>query len=267
MFINKYPDNDSFYNATKNYSYLLRSSFVRTSYGILSIDWEWDFSEKTCVFRKSGILEIQKVTPILGTISGLGRLYSIWSTINSDTDLTTSTKELFLHTLTGIIETLGLGIILLITKIILMAIQKLWQKISPCCCCNRYKKLKNSSVDSKDFETSASNLDKQPVDLSTLTPERFQNLFSTNVQGDPTKGESVTVELTVNPDTLDDMINATAQLFSNITNLDDNDEEGFIKNVQQLQDIVGSGALQNEVKKLTTSLKGLSSSGEEEEDF
>ncbi|BAE81195.1 hypothetical protein [Chlamydia felis Fe/C-56] len=46
--------------------------------------------------------------PILGTIRGLARLYSIWSVKDRSDD---STLKLIKHTIIGVLETLGLGII------------------------------------------------------------------------------------------------------------------------------------------------------------
>ncbi|ANH78980.1 hypothetical protein [Candidatus Chlamydia sanziniae] len=54
--------------------------------------------------------------PILGILMGMERLYSVWST----KDLRDSRISICLHTLVGILEVLGLGIILVFAKILLL---------------------------------------------------------------------------------------------------------------------------------------------------
>ncbi|AFS24870.1 hypothetical protein [Chlamydia psittaci] len=254
MFINKYPNNQDFLHATREHCSLFRSGFVRNPTGIKPIAQEWHLAIHSGVLSKSNILEIKKATPILGTIMGLGRLYSVWSTEDSIVDK----KELLLHTLTGMIETLGLGIILLIAKIIRAVINILWRKLSPCCCQNHYQQ----EISSRIISTISENLDyNQPestLDLSKIHPEQFRNVFSTNVQGDPSKGEAVTVSLTVDPQTIESMIQATTQLFSNIENLHEDDEEGIRRSISQFGNIVGQGMLQSQMGRVQATLQELS---------
>ncbi|SYX09057.1 hypothetical protein C834K_0603 [Chlamydia poikilotherma] len=257
MFIDRYPNNWNFSLRTKNHGSLIRSSFVRNQFGVQPIHREWNISTKNGVFSKANILEIKKAAPILGTIMGLGRLYSVWST----KDHTTSKIQLLLHTLTGVVETLGLGIILLIAKIMRIAIKMLCEKVGSYCCCNRYENLETSSTSSEDstgIEDFRSNLDLNEASLANINPQQFANLFSTTVHGDPSKGERVTVSLTVDPQAMEQMINTTTQLLSNIINLDEEDEESIMMGIAQFQNIVGTGPIQNQVHAMTASLKELS---------
>ncbi|QEM73918.1 hypothetical protein DZK34_02985 [Chlamydia abortus] len=257
MFINKYPNNQDFLSGTREYCPLFRSGFVRNPTGIQPIAQEWHAD----VLSTSSILEIKKATPILGTIMGLGRLYSVWSTEDS----LVNTKELLLHTLTGIIETLGLGILLLIAKILYVVIHRLWQKLRLCCCQDRYQEEIRNPI----IPTISENFDYNPpesiLDLSQIRPEQFENAFSTSVQGDPSKGEPVTVSLTVNPQTIDSMIQVTTQLLSNIRNLHEDDEEGMQISISQFGNIVGQGMLRSQMSRVQATLQELPSYEEEEE--
>ncbi|WP_375793479.1 hypothetical protein O1W69_05115 [Chlamydia sp. 12-01] len=188
MFIDRYPDDQRFNNATQNYCSLFRSGFVRDHSGVAFIRWEWDLRIAEGIFSPRNVSEIKKFMPISGTIMGLGRLYSIWSTEDNDT----SKKELFLHTLTGIIETLGLGIILLIAKIILIVVQKLWEKIrSYCCCSNRYQGLQNR--ENLKFDSSSS----RPL----------KDITCTSVYRDLSKEGEITTSLTTDFKTLKNSAN------------------------------------------------------------
>ncbi|WP_434602046.1 hypothetical protein [Chlamydia crocodili] len=262
MFIDRYPNNWNFWIHTKSSCSLFRSGFVRNSRGVQHIHREWNISTSNGVFSKANMLEIKKATPILGTIMGLGRLYSVWST----KDRITSKTELLLHTLTGIIETLGLGIILLIAKIIHLAIKTLCEKVCSYCCCNRYGNLETSSTSSEDsteIENVRSNPPFNEIDFDNFNPEQMVNLLSTTVHGDPSKGEKVTVSLTLDPQVMEQMINVTSQLLSNIVNIDEGDEEGVFRGISQFQNILGTGPIQNQMHGIASSLRELSSSEEE----
>ncbi|WP_434602044.1 hypothetical protein [Chlamydia crocodili] len=174
MFIDRYPDNESFFNATQHYYSLLRSGFVRNPHGVRSICKEWNISTSNGVFSKANMLEIKKATPILGTIMGLGRLYSIWST----KDHTTSKIQLLLHTLTGVVETAGLGIILLIAKIMRLAIKTLCEKVNLYSFCNRYQNLETSSTSSED-STFSTDQEERNIRHTPLTRERINHTITT----------------------------------------------------------------------------------------
>ncbi|BEU44257.1 membrane protein [Chlamydia psittaci CP3] len=189
---------------------------------------------------------------------GLGRLYSVWSTKDHIVDK----KELLLHTLTGMIEILGLGIVLLIAKILCAIINILWKKLSLCCCKNHYQEISSPLIPTISGDLD----DHQPestLDLSTIHPEQFKNAFSTDVQGDPSKGEAVTVSLTVDPQTIDNMIQVTTQLLSNIGNLHEDDEEGMQRSISQFRNIVGQGMLQSQMSRVQTTLQELPSCEED----
>lgn len=161
MFIERYQNNRDFINATKYVCPLLKSSFVRGSRGVQPICVEWTLTTRNSIFSKTNLQEIKKAAPLLGTILGLGRLYSVWST----KDRTTSKKELLLHTLTGIVETLGLGIILLIAKITLTAIKTIRKKINLYCCYGSRRLPSNlfARSDSASDDESSSDSDSEIV--------------------------------------------------------------------------------------------------------
>ncbi|WP_231913632.1 hypothetical protein [Chlamydia poikilotherma] len=52
--------------------------------------------------------------PIIGNILGFGKLYSLWST----RDPSDRYEDILFHTLSGVLEALGLGIVALILKIV-----------------------------------------------------------------------------------------------------------------------------------------------------
>ncbi|AAP05326.1 hypothetical protein CCA_00584 [Chlamydia caviae GPIC] len=274
MFIERYQNNRDFVNATRDVSPLLKSSFVRKSHYVRSISEEWNLTTRNGVFSKTNLQEIKKATPLLGTILGLGRLYSVWST----KDNITSKKELVLHTLTGVVETLGLGIILLIAKIMLTVIKTLWEKVamrySFCTC---YRNLETSSTSSgrsrnrdnsqeiRDFKPKPfENPPANPFDLPNFTPEQLSNLVSTMVQGDPSKGENITISLTINPEAMEHMVNATTQLLANTINMNEISEEELTRNMSQFQNLLDPNLMQGSMPAVAASLRELPSSEEEE---
>ncbi|BAE81188.1 hypothetical protein [Chlamydia felis Fe/C-56] len=151
MLIDRYSNNYNFCEGTKDHFFLFRSGFVRDLRGLRSLKGEWNLSIARGICSKTNMHEIGKTLPIIGTILGLGRLYSVWST----KDDKSSKIRLFLHTLTGVIETLGLGIIILIAKIARIAITTLCEKIGPRCFCNRYQNLESGhySLTSSDSDS------------------------------------------------------------------------------------------------------------------
>ncbi|AFS24846.1 hypothetical protein B602_0629 [Chlamydia psittaci M56] len=53
--------------------------------------------------------------PIIGNILGFRKLYILWSTKDPEDQC----KDVLFHTLSGVLETLGLGVVALILKIVL----------------------------------------------------------------------------------------------------------------------------------------------------
>ncbi|WP_375793470.1 hypothetical protein O1W69_05070 [Chlamydia sp. 12-01] len=102
MFINSYQKPTDFLAGTINHPNLIKSAYVRDNVTAQII------SEKDL---KSLLLS---TIPILGTIRGIARLYSIWSVKDRSQD---STKDLIVHTSIGILEILGLGLFRLVLDI------------------------------------------------------------------------------------------------------------------------------------------------------
>ncbi|MEF9497072.1 hypothetical protein [Chlamydia sp. 04-14] len=96
-----YNTHAEFANQTGNHPYLIRTAYSRTHSEIVQEKEVW-------------MNMILSSVPILGTIRGLARLYSIWSVKDKSED---TTSALIIHTLVGIFETLGLGVVLIIVPI------------------------------------------------------------------------------------------------------------------------------------------------------
>ncbi|SPN73376.1 hypothetical protein C10C_0196 [Chlamydia serpentis] len=121
-----YTSTKEFIQGTQNFCPLFKYGFVRHEYkGQLDMEdaaHDWDFLEPPSTYKRTLLATI----PLVGSIIGLGRLFSIWSI--KDPEDTKESKSIFWHTLCGILELLGLGIIAFILKIfatILMAIPAL----------------------------------------------------------------------------------------------------------------------------------------------
>ncbi len=87
---------------------VFREGFVRDHHG-LSEASDWLLSSQTALIRS-----LLGIVPILGNILGAGRLYSVWYTSDQDWK-----KQVVWHTIFGVLEVLGLGIIALALKILL----------------------------------------------------------------------------------------------------------------------------------------------------
>ncbi|WP_348662634.1 hypothetical protein [Chlamydia vaughanii] len=163
MFINKYGNNLQFLTQTSSQLSLFRFGFVREAAGIRNIRDEWDPAIHHSPFISScdkRSLELMRPMPILGTILGLGRVYSVWSTKDSEDDI----KNKILHTVTGIVEILGLGIVLLVAKILVCAMLTLFRKLASCC-----RGSKTTDLESPE----------SPRELSDPQNSPFANMFST----------------------------------------------------------------------------------------
>ncbi|WP_201456956.1 hypothetical protein [Chlamydia sp. 17-3921] len=114
-----YPDSYIFISETASWPKFIRRGFVRQPCGL-----------KTFIIRKNWCRAIKASLPILGSIMGFARIYSVLSTEES------IYESLYLrigHTLAGFIELLGLGIILFIIKIIMTLFSMLAVKFPICC--------------------------------------------------------------------------------------------------------------------------------------
>ncbi|WP_375793477.1 hypothetical protein O1W69_05105 [Chlamydia sp. 12-01] len=131
MFINTYNNNDEFHNATQNYPKIFKLGFVRDDSSLISWKYECCFSpDPEDFFDLDGFgTQMLRALPIIGTIMGMGRIYSAWST-NARSD---RLKDKITHTLVGLIEICGLGIVTLIMKIFHFILGTLLAIIIPPC--------------------------------------------------------------------------------------------------------------------------------------
>ncbi|SPN73373.1 hypothetical protein C10C_0193 [Chlamydia serpentis] len=113
--------NNSTEFSENNYKSAFQCTFVRDLGGLRPVNKETFGS----VFLRA--------IPIIGIITGIGRLYSALST----RDVRDNPKSKFYHIVLGILEVLGLGIIHLILKTILSFLSLLSLFLSCCClgCC------------------------------------------------------------------------------------------------------------------------------------
>ncbi|ADZ18492.1 hypothetical protein [Chlamydia psittaci] len=111
-FFYKYNNNADFFYDNQNAHWLLKDGFIRSETQLYpyTMDWEIDIT------NADEIKELLiRCAPIIGNILGFGKLYSLWSTKDPEDRC----KDILFHTLSGVLETLGLGVIALILKIAL----------------------------------------------------------------------------------------------------------------------------------------------------
>ncbi|MEF9520066.1 hypothetical protein SBV45_03845 [Chlamydia crocodili] len=109
-----YDTSFNFMEGTARHPSFIKSAYARNSTGVNS--------HIECLLldsNKNLLSTILSAVPILGTIRGLARLYSVWSVKDRSED---SKTNIIIHTVTGILETLGLGIFILIAKILILAL-------------------------------------------------------------------------------------------------------------------------------------------------
>ncbi|WP_348663930.1 hypothetical protein [Chlamydia vaughanii] len=113
-----YQNNIDFLNRTQKFPKIVKLGFIRSSVGIMHNDW--------LLNNKKSIAEtILRAIPILGNILGAAKLYSIFSAPNPGE----SKVDIVCHTFAGILETLGLGLVILVLKILFTCI---WLSINRC---------------------------------------------------------------------------------------------------------------------------------------
>ncbi|MEF9520069.1 hypothetical protein SBV45_03830 [Chlamydia crocodili] len=110
-FIYRYRNNTEFFFDQQNACWLFKEGFIRSETQMLpyTLDWEINISSADEIKEL-----LARCIPIVGNILGFGKLYSLWST----RDPTDRYKDILFHTLSGVLEALGLGIVALILKII-----------------------------------------------------------------------------------------------------------------------------------------------------
>ncbi|WP_041467955.1 hypothetical protein [Chlamydia felis] len=107
MFIHTYKTPEDFVNAVSHHNCLISSAYSRV------------YPDGRLTEEENIIPQILSSIPILGTIRGLARLYSIWSVQDRSKD---SKARLIKHTTVGVLETLGLGVVYLALCIVLAAL-------------------------------------------------------------------------------------------------------------------------------------------------
>ncbi|WP_348662627.1 hypothetical protein [Chlamydia vaughanii] len=110
MLFTTYQNSRDFVNQARNHPKILVLNYSRCPKGLEN--YIYSVTLYDCDAVKSALLTC---IPVLGTILGLARLYSVWSVKDRSQD---SCKELTIYTLIGIMETLGLGLLLLPIRII-----------------------------------------------------------------------------------------------------------------------------------------------------
>ncbi|WP_100934884.1 hypothetical protein [Candidatus Chlamydia corallus] len=124
MLIRQYRSDGEFVQKTKTTPTIIKLGFVRSSEDGLTepineIILKTSTSSKNAIFRS---------IPILGSILGAARIYSALST----NDVLDEPSEKVWHTIIGVLEILGLGIIILLFKIILTILYYLFSRFIGC---------------------------------------------------------------------------------------------------------------------------------------
>lgn len=113
MLIKTYRTNHDFIIGTATHSPWIRSAYQRGNFlanfmdRLVIIDFD---SLKTSLLNS---------VPVLGTLRGLASIYSTWAVKEREYE---SVLQLTMHTLIGIVEALGLGLLLTLCKIIITAL-------------------------------------------------------------------------------------------------------------------------------------------------
>ncbi|AAP05321.1 hypothetical protein [Chlamydia caviae] len=108
-----------FLHQTRKYPCFVRSAFAREAQMGQEPYLRLGIVDLTLISSNDLKLSLLNSIPILGTIRGLARLYSVWSVKDRSKD---RVKDLVTHTFLGIFETLGLGVGLLVMKIVITAL-------------------------------------------------------------------------------------------------------------------------------------------------
>ncbi|CAG9046581.1 hypothetical protein NVRI1_00944 [Chlamydia abortus] len=111
-----YKNNRDFVVHASRFPKIIQSGCIRNHQGIMHNDW--------LLNNKKSILEtLARTIPLLGNILGFSKLFSIFAApIKKD-----SKVDIAVHTFAGILEMLGLGLIILALKIIFTIIFLLWR--------------------------------------------------------------------------------------------------------------------------------------------
>ncbi|WP_348662625.1 hypothetical protein [Chlamydia vaughanii] len=124
MCLKIYDSSFDFVVGTSRHSIILQSAYVRKASGLKSLAKRLTVQRSLKNPLSSGSLRVAVLNsiPILGTIRGLACLYSIWGVKDNDES---SKCSLAIHTSFAILETLGLGIVVLLIRIVITALIRL----------------------------------------------------------------------------------------------------------------------------------------------
>ncbi|SYX09052.1 hypothetical protein C834K_0598 [Chlamydia poikilotherma] len=114
--LTRYETSSDFVLGTENHPEWIKSAYARYNRGIRSSSPLLDLFLDG---KKSLISSALSSLPVLGSIRGLARLYSIYSVKDRSED---SKKNTVFHTIASILEILGLGIFMLIAKILILSL-------------------------------------------------------------------------------------------------------------------------------------------------
>ncbi|MEF9497073.1 hypothetical protein [Chlamydia sp. 04-14] len=108
-----------FLNQTRNHPQFVKNAYVRNAPIGFAPRLRMGVEDITLFSSSALTSSLLSSLPILGTIRGLARLYSVWSVKDRRND---HFKDQVTHTLLGIFEVLGLGAALLVVKIAITAL-------------------------------------------------------------------------------------------------------------------------------------------------
>ncbi|AAP05122.1 hypothetical protein [Chlamydia caviae] len=109
-----YKDNEQFVAHAKHFPQIIQRGCIRNRQGIVHNDWLLNN-------RKSISESVVRALPILGNILGAAKLFSIFAAPTK----ADSKVDIAFHTFAGILETLGLGLVVLALKIMFTVISLL----------------------------------------------------------------------------------------------------------------------------------------------
>ncbi|WP_375793469.1 hypothetical protein O1W69_05065 [Chlamydia sp. 12-01] len=110
MFTSRYSSHLAFKEKTAHHPEWIKSGYATNLESTESHELCW-----IIVSYQSLKASLLSSIPILGSIRGLARLYSVWSVKGTIEQI----NNTIIHTITGVLEFLGLGAILLVVKIVI----------------------------------------------------------------------------------------------------------------------------------------------------
>ncbi|EPP35305.1 hypothetical protein CP10139811_0176 [Chlamydia ibidis] len=109
--INIYSSNQEFANnlAERGITHPHLLGYVRNEYTLFSAHEDWNiFSDRR------GLNDCLRCLPVIGNILGIIKLQSVWSTKDPEDHI----FDVVMHTISGVLETIGLGLIVVALKVV-----------------------------------------------------------------------------------------------------------------------------------------------------